>query len=126
MTTAEKITAMRDHLVSIDPDELPPSARDFALNLQIAKGLGFDPFDLILPDDPHELDEMIDGAVSLLLELRGDELPPFPWRRLAPAAVAAGYIDSDGIATLCHELSAGLIRTQQDAILRLRQLEAGT
>lgn len=89
MTTAEKLTAMRDHLAAVDPDDMPPHARDFALNLQIAKGLGFDPFELILPDDPNELDEMIDGAIGLLLELRGDELPPFDFRAHLPAPGAA-------------------------------------
>jgi hypothetical protein len=84
VTTAQKIEAIRDHLMSIDPDELPEHARDFGQNLQIARGLGFDPFDLLLPDDPNELDEMIDGAVGLLLELRGDDLPPFDFRRFMP------------------------------------------
>lgn len=84
MTTAEKITAMRDHLAAIDPDEMPGPARDFAFNLQIARGLGFDPFELILPDDPNELDEMIDGAIGLLINLRGDELPPLDLRPFMP------------------------------------------
>jgi len=80
VTTAEKILAMRDHLAIIDPEEMPGAARDFALNMQIARGLGFDPFDMILPDDPNELDEMIDGAIGLLINLRGDELPPLDLR----------------------------------------------
>lgn len=87
MTTAEKILMLRDHLETIDPDEMPPAARDFAINLQIAKGIpgGFDPFDLILPDDPNELDEMVDGAIGLLLNLRGDDLPPFNLAAFLPA-----------------------------------------
>lgn len=94
MTTAEKILMMRDHLATITPDELPDSARDFALNLQIARGLGFDPFDLILPDDPLELDEMIDGAIGLLLNLRGDDLPPLDLAHMLPPQEAPDELEA--------------------------------
>lgn len=81
MRTYEKIEALRDALLEMDPDEMPPAARDFALNLQIAKGMGFDPFDLVMPDDPGDVDEMIDGAIHMLLDLRGDDLPRFDFGR---------------------------------------------
>jgi hypothetical protein len=100
VTTAQKITAMRDHLATIDPDEMPGPARDFALNLQIAAGLGFDPFDFVLPDDPNELDEMIDGAIGLLINLRGDDLPPLDIRPFLPESRDDGDVYDDERAGL--------------------------
>lgn len=85
MTTAEKILAMRDYLVTIDPEDMPEEARNFAMNLQLIQGLGFDVFDIVLPDDPEEVSVMIDKAIALLIDLRGDELPPFDVTRYGEA-----------------------------------------
>lgn len=77
MTTAEKIRAMRDYLATIDPAELDDKAREIATGVQMMRGFGWDPFDLMLPEDPTDLEQFIDDAIRLLLGLRGDDLPPF-------------------------------------------------
>jgi hypothetical protein len=44
---------------------------------QLAEGMGVDVWGAIMPDTPAEADVMVDGLLCLLLQLRGDDLPPF-------------------------------------------------
>lgn len=77
MTTAEKLAAVRDALFTTNPEEMPEEVRTFVAGVQMAAGMGFDILELLVPDDPSDLDIMVDRAIALLLQLRGDDLPPF-------------------------------------------------
>lgn len=104
MTTLEKLTALVDHVQAIDPSTLAPEIRDLVQHAQMLHGLADlagirlpgNPLELILPADPAEADQLVDKLIALLLELRGDELPPFD-----PARYGEGVI-----AGLLHGLQA--------------------
>lgn len=77
MTTAEKVQAAIDELRQTPPEEMPADVRELIAGVQMLAGFGVDPFSLILPADPADADVMLDKTLALLLQLRGDDLPPF-------------------------------------------------
>lgn len=76
-TTREKVAALVDHLRTMPPSAMSPEGRQLAEGYQIVAGLGFDPLPLLLPDSDAEADVLVDNLIGLLLEIRGDDLPPF-------------------------------------------------
>lgn len=96
MTTLEKMTALANHVSAIDPKTLAPEIRELVVNFQMLRGLADmagirlpgNPLELILPADPTEADQTLDKLICLLLELRGDELPPFDPTRYGESIVA--------------------------------------
>lgn len=80
MTTHEKIRALADRFSTVNLAELAPDLGWIAEGIRIMRGLGIapaDPLSFILPTDPAETDVLVDKLIALLLELRGDDLPPF-------------------------------------------------
>jgi hypothetical protein len=96
VTTLEKMTALATHISRIEPSGLAPEIRELVTNFQILRGLADiagihlpgNPLELILPADPEEADQTLDKLVCLLLELRGDDLPPFDPGRYGESIVA--------------------------------------
>lgn len=96
MTTLEKLSALATHVQRIDPASLAPEIRELVTNFQIVRGLADmvgirlpgNPLELILPADPSEADQTLDKLLCLLLELRGDDLPPFDPTRYGESQVA--------------------------------------
>ena len=76
-TTAEKFDLMLGHLGELNPEDLSGQARMIAEGLQMARGLGFDLMQLVIPEDPTDLDQFVDDSLRFLYALRGDDLPPF-------------------------------------------------
>lgn len=106
MTTREKVLAVARELATLPPDRMPDDLRHALTNLQAARGLPVlgrmipdDPIryavETILPDDPAECDVLIDRLIGLLLELRGDDLPPFDRGRYGESAAALRGWDAD-------------------------------
>jgi hypothetical protein len=77
MTTARKIDLMIEAIETMDPAGAAPEARQFIAGLQMLRGMGIDLLAIIRPDDDDDCALFIDGAIRLLLQLRGDDLPPF-------------------------------------------------
>lgn len=96
MTTLEKMTALATHVTMLEPAALAPEIRELVTNFQILRGLADlagihlpgNPLELILPADSAEADQTLDKLVCLLLELRGDDLPPFDPGRYGESIVA--------------------------------------
>lgn len=96
MNTLEKMTALVEHIAAIDPSTLGPEFRELVTNFQVVRGLADiagvrlpgNPLELILPADPAEADQTIDKVIALLVELRGDDLPPFDPARYGESVVA--------------------------------------
>lgn len=91
MTTHEKVSALAGHLASADLAKLAPELGGLSEGMVILRGLGINlpsPLDFILPADPAEADVLIDKLIALLLELRGDDLPPFDPTRYGESMVA--------------------------------------
>ncbi len=76
MTTREKIQALIAALRET-PAEDAQEGRHLVELVQIMAGLGFDPLAYLLPDTDAEADMLVDKVIALLLQLRGDDLPPF-------------------------------------------------
>ena len=106
MTTREKLLEVGERLATLAPENMPPELRDALTNLQAARGLPFlgkmipaDPLRYaighVIPDDPTTCDVMIDKLIALLLDLRGDDLPPFDPGRYGEAAAAVGWEDDE-------------------------------
>ena len=77
LTTADKLDLMIEAVRTMDPAEVPPESRTLVTGLQMAAGMGFDLLAMIRPDSDEDCALMIDGCTRLLLQLRGDDLPPF-------------------------------------------------
>lgn len=91
MTTQEKVRALAGRLGSLDFAELAPDLAWVVEGITILRGLGIgpaDPLAFLLPSDPAETDVLIDKLIALLLELRGDELPPFDPTRYGESIVS--------------------------------------
>lgn len=88
MTTAEKITAALAAFQTMPVTDLPPEVREVMDSVAILRGFGFDPLSLLVPADPADADVAIDKAIAFLLELRGDDLPPFDSSRYGEGAIA--------------------------------------
>lgn len=85
MTTREKIVALVDALRTTPPDAIDDDARNLVELLQIAQGMGVDLLALIVPATDAEADVLVDKLLCLLLEVRGDDLPPFDPERYGEA-----------------------------------------
>ena len=91
MTTPAKVRELANHLAAADLAKLAPELAGVKEGIVILRGLGIDlpnPLDFILPSDPGEADVLIDKLIALLLELRGDDLPPFDRTRYGESMVA--------------------------------------
>lgn len=92
MTTQEKIRALTDFLGQINPRDLPPEIRDLVEGFQIMQGMGIVSggglFEFLLPADPGDAEQTIDKVIGLLLDLRGDDLPPYDPNRYGESIVA--------------------------------------
>lgn len=80
MTTHEKVRALVEHVQTLDARTVAPEFADVIQGAQILRGLGIkipSPLEFLLPADPAEADLLVDKLIGLLLELRGDDLPPF-------------------------------------------------
>jgi hypothetical protein len=83
MTTRQKVDALiaavretpkADHMGELD---------ELVELLNIATGLfGRDPLELLLPKSDAEMDVFVDKTIALLLQIRGDDLPPFDLARV--------------------------------------------
>lgn len=103
MTTREKMLAVGERLATMAPDRMPPELREALTNLQAARGLPVlgrmipaDPIryaiEHVIPDDDAACALLVDKLIALLLDLRGDELPPFdPGRYGEQAADLHGW-----------------------------------
>lgn len=100
MTTREKVLAIVDELRTMPPGDMSSEGRQLAEGYQIMAGLGFDPLPFLLPDSDAEADVMIDSLIALLVNLRGDDLPPFDLSRYGEdvveleASPAAGELEA--------------------------------
>lgn len=106
MTTRAKLLAVGERLLALPPERMPADLRDVLTNLQAAKGLPIlgrmipdDPLRYalghVIPDDDATCDVLIDKAIALLLQLRGDDLPPFDPGRYGEARAALGWGDDE-------------------------------
>lgn len=81
LTTADKLGQALDEMMTTPLEQMPPKAAELIGGLQMMVGMGkFDPTDL-LPADPTDADALVDNLIALLLNLRGDDLPPFNFAR---------------------------------------------
>lgn len=96
MTTRAKITALVTELRSMDLGECDESTRGLVEICQIATGLGFDPLAMLLPTSDAEADQQVDSLITLLLEVRGDDLPPYDFARHISEATATDDDDDAG------------------------------
>ncbi len=81
MTTLEKIKTLADEFATMTPAEVDPSTRGLMEMAQIMRGLGFDPIEALLPTSDADADQLVDQLIALLLQVRGDDLPPFDLER---------------------------------------------
>lgn len=90
MNTLEKIQALVDEVRQMKPDEAADSSRGLIEFAQISAAFGIDPIAMLLPTSPAEADQMVDSLIALLLQVRGDDLPPFDLKRHILDAEATG------------------------------------
>jgi hypothetical protein len=88
MTTREKIAALVTETRKIPLAEADPSTRGLVEMFQILTGLGFDPLAHLLPASDADADQQVDALITLLLEVRGDDLPPYDFERHVREATA--------------------------------------
>lgn len=85
MTTEQKVRAIVEQLRTIQPSDLAPELGSLVSDFQALRGLAdlagvkipADPLSLLIPDDGTDLELVLDKVICLLLDLRGDDLPPF-------------------------------------------------
>jgi hypothetical protein len=87
-TTREKTLALVDELKQTPAETLAPEARNLVEAVSIMQGFGVDPVDFLIPQTDAEADLFVDKAISMLLQIRGDDLPPFDPDRYGEAAEA--------------------------------------
>ena len=93
MNTREKIEAAAAALFEMPREAMAPEARSLVEHVQMLRGLadfvGMDLpenlVELVVPADDAEADVLVDKLIGLLLELRGDDLPPFDLARYGEA-----------------------------------------
>ncbi|HEY2936758.1 MAG TPA: hypothetical protein VGJ25_09160 [Gaiellaceae bacterium] len=90
MTTLEKIRALVDAIAAMPPGDADESTRNLIEIAQIMRGLGFDPVTALLPQSEAEADQQVDALITLLLQVRGDDLPAYDFERHVREATAAG------------------------------------
>jgi hypothetical protein len=89
VTTLEKIRRLVDEMRTVRPGEVDPSMSGLVEMLQILTGLGFDPLSYLLPETEADADQLVDGLITLALEVRGDDLPAYDLERHVRDATAA-------------------------------------
>ncbi len=77
MTTREKILALVEALRTTPAEEMSGEGRELVELAQIMAGLGFDPLQHLVPESDADADVLVDKVIALLLQVRGDDLPPF-------------------------------------------------
>jgi hypothetical protein len=87
-TTREKISALVDEVRLMDPAEADPQTRGLIEVSQIAAGFGLDLLGMILPQSDAEADTQVDSLITLLFQVRGDDLPPYDFDRHVRDATA--------------------------------------
>jgi hypothetical protein len=90
VNTLEKIAALVDEVRTMPPDEASESSRGLIEMAQILAAFGIDPLAYLLPSSPAEADQMVDNLIAILLQVRGDDLPPFDLNRHTLDAEATG------------------------------------
>lgn len=90
MTTREKIEAMVAEVRAMPLDECDDGTRGLVEMLQIMQGLGFDPLAMLLPQSDAEADMQVDALITLLFQVRGDDLPEYDYARHIAEATATG------------------------------------
>jgi hypothetical protein len=89
--THEKIRAAVAELGAADLKTIAPDLAWIGEGASILRGLRIlpaDPIAFLLPDDPDDVDVVLDKAIALFLELRGDDLPPFDPTRYGEGVLA--------------------------------------
>ena len=83
MTTRQKVDALIDAVRNTPKDETAGELGELVELLTLATGiLGKDPLEMLLPKSDAELDVFVDKTIALLLQIRGDDLPPFDPERV--------------------------------------------
>jgi hypothetical protein len=77
VTTREKIIAVVDELRQTPAESLSDQGRDVLEMVQIAQGFGLDLFSMVIPSSDADADQMVDNLLTMLMQLRGDDLPPY-------------------------------------------------
>jgi len=86
MTTRQKVDALIAAVRETPKEEHTGELGELVEVLNIATGLfGRDPLEMLLPKSDAEMDLFVDKTIALLLQVRGDDLPPFD-----PARVELG------------------------------------
>jgi hypothetical protein len=101
VTTKEKVELIVARLRQINPAALSPELGNIVRDFQAIRGVAdlvgvkipADPLSLILPDDAVDLDIALDKVIALLIDLRGDDLPPFD-RTLYGESIAGEFFSS--------------------------------
>lgn len=90
MNTLEKMNALITHLETMPVDDASPQQRDMVETLQIMEGLSGGRLGprMLLPQTEVEADQQVDDLITLLLQLRGDDLPPYDFDRHVTDATA--------------------------------------
>lgn len=92
MTTRGKLLALAEHLRTLPTDHASPESRGLVEMVQIAEGFGLEVWEYVIPESDAEADLAVDQLIALLLNLRGDDLPPFDLERYGE------LVDDDGEA----------------------------
>jgi len=95
VTTREKIEALVAHLRTMRIEDADPSSRDIVELFQICEGLGFDPLGMLLPARDADADMQVDALITLLLEVRGDDLPAYDFARHVRDATATDDAEAE-------------------------------
>lgn len=82
MTTREKILRLVGELQTMDTSDASEELGPLLEFAQISKGLGFDLFGALVPGTDAEADMLVDQLITVLLEVRGDDLPPYDRERV--------------------------------------------
>jgi hypothetical protein len=71
-----------------------PDASMFELSMKTAFALGGGMLDEMLPDDPRDLDDMLERVARHILSMRSDDAPPVAIEGTAEEVVAAGELEA--------------------------------
>ena len=88
MTTREKIQKLIDEMRELDLREVDGTARGLVELYYMAQGFGLDPLSYILPTSDADADQLVDGLITLALQVRGDDLAPYDFDRHVRDATA--------------------------------------
>lgn len=83
LTTRQKVDMLITAVRETPKEEHSGELGELVELLNISTGiLGRDPLEMLLPKSDAELDMFVDKTIALLLEVRGDDLPPFDRARV--------------------------------------------